>query len=185
MNISDNLERSAYYFSDNIAVIDGDKEFTFAGFNQDACRCASALVQSGVQPGEHVALCAPNSYAWLAMYFGALKAGAVAVTFSHLLTGAEISQIISDCHPVVLYTTEEKLDAFKDCEHVSHVKPTIIDNGEFSWSQFLKTGRLDFQTVNRDRQDTAAILYTGGTTGIPKGAMLSHANLQCSAFNVE
>ena len=184
MNIADNLERSAYYFPDNIAVIDGDKEFTFADFNLDACRCASALVKTGVQPGDHVALCAPNSYAWLAMYFGALKAGAVAVTFSHLLTRPEISQIISDCRPAVLYTTEEKLDAFKDCEHVSHVKLTIIDNGEFSWSQFLKTGRLDFQTVNRDRQDTAAILYTGGTTGIPKGAMLSHGNLQCSAFNV-
>ncbi len=69
MNISENLERSANHFPDNIAVIDGNREVTYAEFNRDACRCASALVNCGVQPGDHVALCAPNSYAWLVLKF--------------------------------------------------------------------------------------------------------------------
>lgn len=184
MNISENLEKSAYYFPDNIAVIDENKEITYAQFNRHACRCASALVSGGVQPGDHVALCAPNSYAWLVLYFGALKAGAVAVTFSHLLTDAEQSKIISDCRPLVLFTTVEKCMDLKNLEHASFLKQIITDKGELSFSRFLKTGRSDFQTIDRDRQDTAAILYTGGTTGIPKGAMLSHGNLQSSAFNV-
>jgi long-chain acyl-CoA synthetase len=184
LNISDNLEKSAYHFPDNVAVIDGDKEFIFAEFNLDACRCASALVKSGVQPGDHVALCAPNSYAWLVFYFGALKAGAVAVTFSHLLTTTEISQILSDCRPKLLYTTNQKKEDLNNFEHGSYHHQTVTDSGEFSFSRFMKTGRPVFQPVNREPQDTAAILYTGGTTGIPKGAILSHANLQCSAFNV-
>ena len=184
MNISENLERSANHFPDNIAVIDGNREFTYAEFNRDACRCASALVNCGVQPGDHVALCAPNSYAWLVFYFGALKAGAVAVTFSHLLTGAELSKIISDCRPRVLFTTRAKRNELEDFEQASFLKKMITDQGDASFSQFLKTGRSDFQTIDRDRQDTAAILYTGGTTGIPKGAMLSHGNLQSSAFSV-
>jgi long-chain acyl-CoA synthetase len=184
LNISDNLERSAYYFPDNIAVIDVDREITYTEFNQDACRCASTLVNSGVQPGDHVALCAPNSYAWLVFYFGALKAGAVAITFSHLLTGTELSKIISDCLPTVLFTTNEKRNDLKDFEQVSFLKQVLTEKGDSSFSSFLKTGRPEFQTINRDRQDTAAVLYTGGTTGIPKGAMLSHGNLQSSAFNV-
>ncbi|MBW2409720.1 MAG: AMP-binding protein [Deltaproteobacteria bacterium] len=184
MNISENLEKSAYHFPGNIAVIDGDREITYAQFNQETCSCASALVSMGVQPGDYVALCAPNSYAWLAFYFGALKAGAVAVTFSHLLTVAELSKIISDCCPAVLFTTSDQRNDLKDFEQASFLKKVIIDQGESSFSHFLKTGCSDFPTVSRDRQDTAVILYTGGTTGIPKGAMLSHANLQSSAFNV-
>ncbi len=184
MNISENLERSANHFPDNIAVIDGNREVTYAEFSRDACRCASALVDIGVQPGDHVALCSPNSYAWLLLYFGALKAGAVAVTFSHLLTGAELSKIISDCRPRVLFTTSAKRNDLEDFEQASFLKKMITDQGDASFSQFLKTGRSDFQTIDRDRQDTAAILYTGGTTGIPKGAMLSHENLQSSAFSV-
>ena len=132
MNISENLERSAYHFPDNIAVIDGDREVTYAEFNRDACRCASALVSIGVQPGDHVALCAPNSSAWLLLYFGALRAGAVAVTFSHLLTVAELSKIISDCRPAVLFTTSDKLNDLMDFGQAPFLKKVLIDQGDFS-----------------------------------------------------
>jgi len=184
MNIAGNLERSAYYFPDNVAVFEGDRKFIFAELNQEASRCASALVNTGVQPGDHVALCAPNSYAWLAFYFGVLKAGAIAVTFSHLLTRAELSQIISDCRPMIMFTTNEKHNDLKDLEQARLLKQMVTETGDTGFDRFVKTGRSDFQTLNRDRHDTAAILYTGGTTGIPKGAMLSHGNLQSSAFNV-
>jgi long-chain acyl-CoA synthetase len=184
MNIADNLEKSANYFPNNIAVFEGDRKITFAEFNQDASRYASALVNTGVQPGDHVALCAPNSYAWLAFYFGVLKAGTVAVTFSHLLTREELSQIISDCCPRVLFTTDARLNDLKDIKQSNYLERIVSENGDISYDRLIETGSSDFQMVNRDRQDTAAILYTGGTTGIPKGAMLSHGNLQSSAFNV-
>ena len=97
MNIACNLENAAFHFSDRCAVIDGGRQITYGQFNSESSTIAAALAAVGVGPGDHVALCAPNSYAWLAFYFGVLKAGAVAVTFSHMLTGAELPNILSDC----------------------------------------------------------------------------------------
>ena len=174
MNIADNLEKSAYYFPNNIAVFEEDRKVTFTEFNREASRIASALVNTGVQPGDHVALCAPNSYAWLAFYFGVLKAGAVAVTFSHLLTREELYQIISDCRPRVLFTTDAKRNDLKGIKQSNYLERIVSENGDISYDRLIATGSSDFQTLDRDRQYTAAILYTGGTTGIPKGAMLSH-----------
>jgi long-chain acyl-CoA synthetase len=184
MNIAANLERAAFHFPDHIAVIEGDRSISFAEFNRDAIQMASALVSVGVQPGAHVALCAPNSYAWLVFYFGALKAGAVAVTFSHLLMKDELSRTLADCEPKVLFTVDEKLEDLGDYRKRPHPGLVVCDHGDISYTRLAEKGTSEFKTVDRHRQDTAAILYTGGTTGVPKGAMLTHENLQTSIFNV-
>jgi len=184
MNVATNLECAAFHFPDHIAVIEGDRSFSFAEFNREANQIASALVSVGVQLGDHVALCAPNSYAWLAFYFGALKAGAVAVTFSHLLMKDELARTLADCKPKVLFTADEKLEDLEDYRNQPYPELVVCDHGDISYARLAEKGTSEFQTVDRHRQDTAAILYTGGTTGIPKGAMLTHENLQTSIFNV-
>ena len=184
MNVATNLERTAFHFPDHIAVIEGDKSIRFAEFNRDASRMASALVSVGVQPGDHVALCAPNSYAWLVFYFGALKAGAVAVTFSHLLKREELARTLADCRPKVLFTADEKLEDLVDYRKQPYPELVVCDHGDISYTRLVEKGQAEFKTIDRHRHDTAAVLYTGGTTGIPKGAMLSHENLQTSIFNV-
>ncbi len=185
MNIASNLENAAFHFPDRCAILDGGRKITYRQFNLESSNIAAALVDAGVGAGDHVALCAPNSYEWLAFYFGVLKAGAVAVTFSHMLTGAELPQILSDCQPKVLFTVDEKLDAFGDLKNRRPCPELVIsDGGDISCAKFVEQGTTGFTTIDRDRNDTAAILYTGGTTGIPKGAMLSHANIQTSLFNV-
>jgi long-chain acyl-CoA synthetase len=183
MNIAENLDCAAFHYPDHRAVTDGNQSYSFSEFRRDANRMASALVDFGVQPGDHVALCAPNSYDWMVFYFGALKAGAVAVTFSHLLMKDELHRTLSDCEPKILFTADEKLDNLGDYQGEP---PELIvsDHGDISCARLLEKGTSDFKTVDRQRGDTAAILYTGGTTGIPKGAMLTHENLQTSAFNV-
>jgi long-chain acyl-CoA synthetase len=184
MNIASNLENTAFHFPDRIAIIEDDKTIRFAQFNQDANRIASALNSKGVRPGDHVALCAPNSYNWLAFYFGVLKAGAVAVTFSYLLMNAELAKILQDCKPQVLFTFDDKLSDLSDFREQSFPEMIICDHDDISVSRFTQTGKSEFKIVDRRRQDSAAILYTGGTTGIPKGAILSHENLQTSVSNV-
>jgi long-chain acyl-CoA synthetase len=184
MNVAANLDQVATHFPRRPAVIEGDRIVTFSEFRQDANRIASALVGAGVQPGDHVGLCAPNSYAWLVFYFGALKAGAVAASFSHLLMKDELSRTLTDCEPKVLLTTGEKLDDLKDRREWPRLDMIVCDHGEFSWKRLGEKGTPEFRTVDRNRHDTAAILYTGGTTGIPKGAMLTHQNIQSSVFNI-
>ena len=184
MNIADNLDRAAFHFPSRTAVIEGGGVITYSQFNSDASRIASALVDLGVRPGDHVALCAPNSYPWLAFYFGVLKAGAVAVTFSHLLSRDELCRTVADCDPKVLYTADERLGDVGELRARTGLHTVVCDHGDTSFARLAKEGAPDFRTVDRHRDDTVAILYTGGTTGIPKGAMLSHQNIQASVFNV-
>ena len=184
MNIAANLDHAAFHFPDLNAVVDGDKSVSFSEFQRDANRIASALVTVGVQPGDHVGLCAPNSYAWLAFYFGALKAGAVAATLSPLLMREELSRTLNDCEPKILFATDEKLEELGDRRHWPSLELVVCDHGDVSYASLADKGTSNFKTVDRHRQDTAAILYTGGTTGIPKGAMLTHENIQVSVFNV-
>jgi long-chain acyl-CoA synthetase len=184
VNVAANLDQAATHFPDHPAVIEGDRTITYSEFRQDANRIASALVGAGVQPGDHVGLCAPNTYAWLVFYFGALKAGAVAATFSHLLMKHELSRSLADSEPKILLTTDDKLDDLKDREEWPFLELIVCDHGDVSLARLAEKGALDFKTIDRHRHDTAAILYTGGTTGIPKGAMLSHQNIQTSVFNI-
>lgn len=184
MNIANNLEEAARYFPDNPAIIENDRIITYKEFNRDISLIASAMVDFGIKPGNYVGLCAPNSYSWLVFYFGTLKAGAVAVTFSYLLKGDEFSTILSDCRPRILFTDDTRLkdlEAFRDSTFPQLV---VSENGDISYHQLAEKGIPEFKTIDRDRHDIAAILYTGGTTGVPKGAMLSHQNIQVCMFNV-
>ena len=184
MNIADILENSARFFPDRTAIIEDGNIYTYSEFNSCAARIASFLSDNGVEPGDYIGLCAPNSYDWLALYYGALKCGAVAVTFDHLLTRDEFKKIFLDCRPRILFTTGSRLPDLDYCK--SDFRPDLIitDEGENSVKSIAAKGNPSFKTVDRDRHDIAAILYTGGTTGIPKGAMLSHENIMCAINNV-
>ena len=184
MNVASSLEKTAFYFPEHTAVIEGDKVISYALFKQDVRRIASALNRRGIRPGDHVGLCAPNAYEWLVFYFGVLGAGAVAVTFSHLLTTDELAKTLQDCKPKALLTADHKLADLIAIKNRTDPGLIVCDKGDISFENLLAEGDSDFTIVDRHQNDTAAILYTGGTTGTPKGAMLSHANLQTSMFNV-
>jgi long-chain acyl-CoA synthetase len=132
MNVATNLENAALYFADRPAIIEGGSTYSFSEFNREANCIAGALVNLGLVPGDHVALCAPNSYAWLAVYFGVLKAGGTAVTFSHLLTQKELVQIIDDCQPKILYTVDEKLNDIAHLRQRSTLECIVCDSVSYS-----------------------------------------------------
>ena len=82
MNLAHYLETSARCFPRSPVLHEKDRTTTYGELNEAANRVASGLLKLGIGPGDPVALCAPNSRDWLAVYFGVLKAGAVAVTLS-------------------------------------------------------------------------------------------------------
>jgi long-chain acyl-CoA synthetase len=184
MNLATMLEDNAVNFPDRPAIIYDETTITFKRFNQDVSRAASAMMHLGLERGDHVALCAPNSYDWVVIYYAAVKAGAVAVTFSYLLKEDELNKIMDDCQARVLFTCDDKLAEFAGHRQKRSLAYVIGNQGDISFEALLEKGDARFKAVNCDRHDTAAILYTGGTTGVPKGAMLSHQNLKSSIFNI-
>ena len=184
MNIARNLERSAFLFPDRPVVSEGLYEISYAQLNDRSNRAATALMELGIKPGDHVGLCAPNSGDWLAFYFGSIKAGAVAVTLSSLLKRDELALSLKESQPKVIYTYEEKIEDLDSLRGSNALEKTISHGGDLDFNQFLELGYGSFKALDCPRSQTAAILFTGGTTGLPKGVMLSHENILTAINNV-
>ncbi len=184
MNLAVNLERSASFFPDCPVISENGLEISYAGLNEQANRVATGLINLGIRPGDHLGLCAPNSPDWLIFYFGVLKAGAVAVTLSSLLSQDEFHLLVSHAKLRFLFTTESRLSSLYDIRGKEGIEKVICPKGDLTLQQISDEGTLYFEAVDRNRIDTAAILYTGGTIGIPKGVMLTHENMNTSAHNV-
>ena len=107
MNISVILDNSALIFPDRPAVSQNGQEISYSQFML-ADRVAFGLVRLGIVPGEFIAICAPNSIEWIAVYFGAIKAGAVVVTLPGLLQATELRQLIDASKPQMIFTIPER-----------------------------------------------------------------------------
>ena len=184
MNLANNLERSAFFFPDRPAVRQGPLEITYGQLNDQANRVAAGLTKMGVHPGDHIGLCCPNSADWIPFYFGVLKAGGVAVTLSGMLIGDELALLVNHSKPRFLFTHESKLSDLERLRSSAGIEKIICPGGDLDLPGLLKMGSGSFKTRDRDRTDTAAILYTGGTTGIPKGVMLSHEYINFASSSV-
>ncbi len=181
MNIANNLETAAFHFPDQLALIDENRQLTYGQLNTEANQIACLLRGLLVSPNDHVAICAPNSCSWIAFYFGILKTGAIAVTLPYSMTRNELTPVLEDCKPKILFTDAAKLS---DVGKKSFLLHTITDPGDTRYSTLLSKDGDFLDSIEREPDDTAAILYTGGTTGIPKGVMLTHWNIMASSFNV-
>jgi len=184
MNLARNLEASAFFFPNRPAVREAGLELTYAQLNDRANRIATGLIDMGIKPGEHVGLCSLNSADWIAFYFGALKAGAVAVTLSGLLTGDELALLVNHAKPRFMFTSEHKLAEMEPLKGPGGLEKVICAGGDVNLEQLMARGSGSFTAVDRHRTDIGAILFTGGTTGVPKGAMLTHEGLNFSSYSI-
>lgn len=184
MNLAKNLEQAAYYFPHRPALRENGRTISYAELNEGANRVAEALVGMGLLPGEPVGLCAPNSIDWITFYFGALKSGAIAVTLSSLLSGEELALLANHAHPRFLFTQEKRLADLDGLRGRGGLEKVICPGGDRELADLMIQGSGHFRTIERDRTDTAAVLYTGGTSGTPKGVMLTHEGMNFSSHLV-
>ena len=182
MNVASNLERAARFFPDNPAVSFAGREITYSRLDEEASRVASALLATGLTPGDHVALCGANCLEWIIAYFGILKAGTVAVTLSGSLSFDELALLANHAKPRVVLT--DRVSDFQRLEAAPWLEQVIALHDEPGPAGLMHRGTDRVKAVDRLRIDVAAILYTGGTTGIPKGVMLTHESINLSAHNV-
>ena len=106
------------------------------------------------------------------------------VTLPGLLHGPELKQLIDEARPRMIYAAPEKLRELNCLRRPGILETIICHGGDINFRQLSGMGSGEFKPIDQDRDDTCAILFTGGTTGIPKGAMLTHENIYTAIRNV-
>eukprot|EP00903_Cladosiphon_okamuranus_P001241 g1239.t1 len=139
---------------------------------------AGALQKLGVKPGDRVAVQVDKSPEALMVYLGTIRAGGVFLPLNTAYTPSEIAYFVGDAEPAVFVCDPAKADALAGTAQKAGAKLQTLDaSGEGSLRQLADGMPTDYENRPRLDDDLAAILYTSGTTGRAKGAMLSHDNL--------
>lgn len=184
-NLATLLTSSAERHPQNIAVRSDSQQITYQQLDHLADAMHARLKAVGVQPGDRVALISPNVAAMPVAYYGVLKAGAVVVPLNPLLTGRELEGLFRDAQVSAVLVFQVMAD------HVREVVATMdesievitLDAATVDTDQVAEGARSDApEMVQRVGDDLAVLLYTSGTTGTPKGAMLTHHNLSSNAW---
>ncbi len=159
------------------------RRFTYGDVRRLSARAAAALAARGVRPGDRVAAQVEKSAEALFLYLGSIRAGAVFLPLNTAYTATEVAYFVGDARPTVFVADPARVDALQealDAGGVARVE-TLAADGSGSFAALCDAQSDDWTDVDRGPDDLAAILYTSGTTGRSKGAMLTHANLRSNA----
>lgn len=148
---------------------------SYGAFFDNAERMAAVLTKNGVKPGDRIAVQAPKTQAMLELYVGAVLAGAVFLPLNTAYTGAELAYFLGDAEPALLVCNPKDLDALEGIAKAAILTIAADETGTLSEARDAEAP--GFAAVERAADDLAAILYTSGTTGRSKGAMLTHRAL--------
>ena len=186
LNLAMMLEESAATLPGRDALVAGDVRLTYQEVDAAANQVANLLAARGIGRGDTVALASVNIPQFPIVYYGILKAGAAVVPFNVLLKGREIAYHLSDSGAKAFFCFaggpglplgqegRAGFEATPGCEHFFLIDESFLDS--------LAELPTTFETVATEPTDTAVVLYTSGTTGTPKGAELTHANMLLNAL---
>lgn len=182
MNLNENLKKSAARFPNHIAITFLNQSTTYAQLDNLVDSAASGLYDTGIRKGDRVALILGNCPEFVIAYYGILRAGAVVVPINPVYTAGEISYILSNSQAKAVIThssLEETVSPLR--EKLEHLQMVIYSDSsiesEWTWKRLIQDIKRNFESPFIKEGDLAVILYTSGTTGKPKGAMLTHRNI--------
>ncbi len=187
-NLGELLSNSAKKFPSRIAIVFGQKKITYKSLDETTDHLAAGLLDLGIKKQDKVAIFLDNCPEFVISYYAILKAGAVVVPINYMFKMEEAKFILQNSEATALITSRSFLDLAEELRLRLDNLKTIIstqrtrdDVVSFSWIKKSDTAALE--KVSSEPEDLAVILYTSGTTGFPKGAMLSHHNLVSNAFD--
>jgi malonyl-CoA/methylmalonyl-CoA synthetase len=170
-----------------LVTADG-RRFSYGDLWGRSGQIANALVELGVRPGDRVAVQVEKSPEALLLYLACVRSGAVFLPLNTAYTLVELDYFIGDAGPTLAVVTPERRDAvaaLPSLPRPSRVESLGVDGASGSILEHAQQVAEDFADVTVGPDDLAAILYTSGTTGRSKGAMLTHANLASNALTLK
>jgi malonyl-CoA/methylmalonyl-CoA synthetase len=171
--------RSGYPFLETPA----GSTFTYSDMLASSGRYAAALAALGAKPGDRIAAQLEKSPAVIMLYLGAIRAGAIFLPLNTAYTDSELGYFLADAEPKILVCDPARFDALSEVAAKAGVGvvETLGADGNGSLPARCAARAANFEDAARTANDLAAILYTSGTTGRSKGAMLTHNNLVSNA----
>jgi long-chain acyl-CoA synthetase len=200
MNLSSQLHETAKTWAAKPAYYFQDQVSTYAELDAAITKFASGLEKLGVKKGDHIALLLGNTPHFIISLYGALRLGVTVIPVNPIYTADEIGYILKNGDVKVVVALDlvipvaEKIHSF--LPKVEHYVYCETGSGQSdleslsvypklnSFTSVVSSGNLSFQGPELQDDDVAIILYTSGTTGTPKGAMLTHKNLYSNAMDV-
>ncbi len=188
MNLSNMILQGARYFSDKEAIVFENRRIIYRELNDAVGLVASYLKDRGIKRNDRVALYCENRPEWIMLYYGIIRLGAVVVCISSAYRSSELEYLLTDSQPACLVTSENLVGNIHVISKSSQIGDILVIESDGRLAnlglQNMALPEASIATADCDGDDTCVILYTGGTTGIPKGAMLTHQNLLYTAQNV-
>jgi malonyl-CoA/methylmalonyl-CoA synthetase len=185
-NLFERLERSITDLTKTAIATPAGETISYADLIALAGRLANVLVSRGVKPGDRVAVQVEKSVPALVLYLATVRAGAVYLPLNTAYTLTELEYFIGDAEPALVVCDPSKREGIaRIAATVGGQVETLDARGEGSLMAAASDASETFETVQRAGDDLAAILYTSGTTGRSKGAMLSHDNLVSNALTLK
>ncbi|MBN2034807.1 MAG: long-chain fatty acid--CoA ligase [Deltaproteobacteria bacterium] len=187
MNVGYLLANSAAKFPNREAVVCDQGRWSFARFDERVSRLAGAMLASGLKRGERVALLFFNGGPFVETYFAAVRVGLVATPVNFRFVGEEISYIINDSGAVALFHGPEFLSVVEEVrDQCPSLRFTVCPGGGpcgYDHEAFLEGGEPLAVDSTVIESDPCQLMYTSGTTGRPKGALISHGNVLWNLVN--
>lgn len=186
----DYLEDTANGSADSPAYIWQDQSFTYSSLADDINQAAGVLESLGIQKGDRVALLLGNSPEFVISYYSILRIGAAVVPMNPMYTASELEFILSNSGAKAIIGAGKMkaplLQAKDKLSSLDHVILTgedlALSSDYISFSSLLDESQVPLSDITLTKDDTAVILYTSGTTGRPKGAILTHENVLSNAL---
>lgn len=189
------LRQAARAFPDKVAIISpeaGGKETTFRSLEEQSSLLAASLADSGIAPGDRVALWMKNSLEYVISFYGILKAGAVVVPISTHYGTREVRHQVTVTKANCLIAQYGLIGSLDDFFAINPALRCVITEGPenpppgvLSFPSLLQGSKGLDRSVGIDPRETLAVLpFSSGTTGLPKGVMLTHANLLSNLYQV-
>ncbi len=183
------LTQRALITPDREALIFNNRTFSFKELNQRSNKTANALIDLGVTHGDRIGLLMLNSNEFLEIYFAASKIGAVLVPLNIRLAPPELDFILNDCQVSVFFfgsALEEKVIEMKYPASACHricVGPSSLPD-TISYTEFIRFAENGEPGISVVEEDLNVVMYTSGTTGYPKGAMLTHRGMYSACVDL-